>query len=221
MSAKARSELLETHLYPRGDEAMHPVQASLDLLHRCRVADPDMIARAKRFARHHCHELFGQHFFGELQRVGDAVTERGAHVGIGVESALRLVRANAGNLAQPRHHIIAPFAVLGEHRGHRILWTSDRLKSGLLGDRIVSISTSTSLNVSSSASTSQQDARHSTNEITRKASSRSKKEHKVSFKVASASGTEDQDIVRCILGKDREAKMENLVKIGSSLSVTQ
>jgi hypothetical protein len=58
----------------------------------------------------------------------------------------------------------------------------------------VSISTTANYNVSNSASVSQQTACNQSNELTRKASSRSKKEHKTSFKVASASGTEDQAV---------------------------
>lgn len=58
----------------------------------------------------------------------------------------------------------------------------------------VSISTTANYNVSNSASVSQQTARNQSNDLTRKASSRSKKEHKTSFKVASASGTEDQAV---------------------------
>lgn len=58
----------------------------------------------------------------------------------------------------------------------------------------VSISTTANYNVSNSASVSQQTARNQSNELTRKASSRSKKESKTSFKVASASGTEDQAV---------------------------
>ena len=58
----------------------------------------------------------------------------------------------------------------------------------------VSISTTANYNVQNSASTSQQASRNQSNDLTRKASSRSKKEHKVSFKVASASGTEDQAV---------------------------
>ncbi len=58
----------------------------------------------------------------------------------------------------------------------------------------VSISTTASYRVSDSASTSQTTARNQSNELTRKASSRTKKEHKQSFKVASASGTEDQAV---------------------------
>ena len=58
----------------------------------------------------------------------------------------------------------------------------------------ISISTTVGFNVSDSASNSQQVSRNETNEITRKASSRTKKEHKISFKVASASGTEDQAV---------------------------
>ena len=58
----------------------------------------------------------------------------------------------------------------------------------------VSISTTANYNVQNSASTSQQTSRNQSNDLTRKASSRSKKEHKVSFKVASASGTEDQAV---------------------------
>jgi hypothetical protein len=58
----------------------------------------------------------------------------------------------------------------------------------------VSISTTVGFNVSDSSNNSQQVARNQTNELTRKASSRTKKEHKMSFKVASASGTEDQAV---------------------------
>jgi hypothetical protein len=62
----------------------------------------------------------------------------------------------------------------------------------------VTISTSVGFNVSDSASNSQQLARTQSNELTRKASSRSKKEHKTSFKVASASGVEDQAVRKII-----------------------
>ena len=58
----------------------------------------------------------------------------------------------------------------------------------------VSISTTLGYNVSDSASNSQQNSKTQSNELTRKASSRTKKEHKQSFKVASASGTEDQAV---------------------------
>jgi Type II secretion system (T2SS), protein G len=58
----------------------------------------------------------------------------------------------------------------------------------------VSISASASYHVSDSATSSQTTARNQSNELTRKASSRVKKEHKQSFKVASASGTEDQAV---------------------------
>jgi hypothetical protein len=58
----------------------------------------------------------------------------------------------------------------------------------------VSISTTVGFNVADSASNSQQASRNETNEITRKASARTKKEHKMSFKVASAAGTEDQEV---------------------------
>lgn len=58
----------------------------------------------------------------------------------------------------------------------------------------VTISTSASFNTASASASSAQVARASSNELTRKASSRSKKEHKMSFKVASASGSEDQAV---------------------------
>ena len=58
----------------------------------------------------------------------------------------------------------------------------------------VSISTTLGYNVNDSASNSQQTSKSQSNELTRKASSRTKKEHKQSFKVASASGTEDQAV---------------------------
>lgn len=58
----------------------------------------------------------------------------------------------------------------------------------------VSISASVGYNVADSSNTSQQFSRNQSSELTRKASARTKKEHKVSFKVASASGTEDQAV---------------------------
>lgn len=60
----------------------------------------------------------------------------------------------------------------------------------------VQISSSLGVNVSDSASKTQQFSRNSSQSMTRKASSRSKKEHKVSFKVTSASGEEDQSVRR-------------------------
>src|SRR5262249_34382071 len=58
----------------------------------------------------------------------------------------------------------------------------------------VSISASANYSVSDSATKSQQTSRNQSTDLTRKASSRVKKEHKTSFKVASASGTEDQAV---------------------------
>ena len=58
----------------------------------------------------------------------------------------------------------------------------------------VSISTTVGYNVANSASSTEATARNHSSEMTRKASSRVKKEHKTSFKVASASGTEDQAV---------------------------
>lgn len=62
----------------------------------------------------------------------------------------------------------------------------------------VSISTSVGYNVADSASRTESVARNHSSELTRKASSRVKKEHKMSFKVASASGTEDQAVRKII-----------------------
>jgi len=58
----------------------------------------------------------------------------------------------------------------------------------------VNVTSSLSVNVSDSASQSAQTAMHHSQEVTKKASARSRKEHKVSFKVASAAGTEDQEV---------------------------
>lgn len=58
----------------------------------------------------------------------------------------------------------------------------------------VSISSSVSYNVQDSASRSEQHTRTRTREVTNKASSRAKKEHKISFRLASAAGTEDQRV---------------------------
>ncbi|MCC7000053.1 MAG: hypothetical protein IT370_35970 [Deltaproteobacteria bacterium] len=60
----------------------------------------------------------------------------------------------------------------------------------------VNVSASISRNVADSATKSQQFSRNHSVALTRKASSRVKKEHKISFKVASASGTEDQAVRR-------------------------
>ena len=58
----------------------------------------------------------------------------------------------------------------------------------------VSVTTSMGYNVADSASASEATARQQSSEVTRKAASRTRKEHKVSFKVASAAGTEDQAV---------------------------
>ncbi len=62
----------------------------------------------------------------------------------------------------------------------------------------VSISASADYSVATSATQSEQTARNQSIALTRKASSRTKKEHKVSFKVASAAGTEDQTVRRIV-----------------------
>jgi hypothetical protein len=72
----------------------------------------------------------------------------------------------------------------------------------------VSISASAGYNASDSASSSQQFARNQSNEFTRKASSRTKKEHKVSFKVASASGAEDQAVRKIVNPFDRATRAD-------------
>jgi Type II secretion system (T2SS), protein G len=58
----------------------------------------------------------------------------------------------------------------------------------------VTFSASVGYNASDSASNSVQSSRNQSSSVTRKASSRVKKEHKMSFKVASASGVEDQTV---------------------------
>jgi hypothetical protein len=60
----------------------------------------------------------------------------------------------------------------------------------------VSVSASTGFNLAESSSRSQTSSRSHSHELTRKASARSRREHKVSFKVASAAGTEDQAVRR-------------------------
>lgn len=59
-----------------------------------------------------------------------------------------------------------------------------------------SITTSVGYNASESASKSEQITRNHTRELTGKASSRSKQEHKISFRVASARETEDETVQR-------------------------
>lgn len=58
----------------------------------------------------------------------------------------------------------------------------------------VNITASAAYNSSDASSTSEQTSRNHSASVTRKASSRVTKEHKISFKVASASGTEDQAV---------------------------
>jgi hypothetical protein len=58
----------------------------------------------------------------------------------------------------------------------------------------VSVTASLGYNVSDSASQSEQFSRNQSIDLTRKASSRTRREHKMSFKVASAAGTEDQAV---------------------------
>jgi hypothetical protein len=58
----------------------------------------------------------------------------------------------------------------------------------------VNITASVSYNAADAASNSEQHSRNQSSLVTRKASSRSKKEHKISFKVASAAGTENQTV---------------------------
>src|SRR5439155_9955249 len=60
----------------------------------------------------------------------------------------------------------------------------------------VNVSASLASHVADSASASEQVTRNHSSTVTRKASTRIKKEHKVSFKVASAAGTEDQAVRR-------------------------
>jgi hypothetical protein len=73
----------------------------------------------------------------------------------------------------------------------------------------VNVSSSLSANVANSASETEQLTRTSSSQITRKASSRAKREHKVSFKVASAAGTEDQSVRRIVNPfPDRAARVD-------------
>lgn len=60
----------------------------------------------------------------------------------------------------------------------------------------VSVSASVDVSIASSASSTQEFSRNQSIAVTRKAAARSKKEHKFSFKVASASGVEDQSVRR-------------------------
>jgi hypothetical protein len=60
----------------------------------------------------------------------------------------------------------------------------------------VRVTATAGYNASESATASEQIARNHSSDMTRKASSRSKKEHKISFRVASASETEDQTVRR-------------------------
>ena len=71
----------------------------------------------------------------ELQGGRDAVAEAHRDVRIGVEGALRLRDLDAGNRAQPLHHIIAPLAIFGQHDRDRILRPAQRFDRGLLRNR--------------------------------------------------------------------------------------
>lgn len=66
--------------------------------------------------------------------------------------------------------------------------------SSIIGGASGSISASVGYNARQSSSHSEQLRRNHSNNITRKASSRVKKEHKISFKVVSIAGSEDQAV---------------------------
>jgi type II secretory pathway pseudopilin PulG len=73
----------------------------------------------------------------------------------------------------------------------------------------VNISTSASYNVADSASTAESFSRRHSSETTRKASSRVTQEHKVSFRVASAAGTEDQAVQKFVNpSRDRATRVD-------------
>lgn len=75
---------------------------------------------------------------------------------------------------------------------HSTNWNLGVTASGSYGP--VTLSTNFGLSVADSATRTEALARNQSSELTRKASSRVTKEHKTSFKVASAAGTEDQAI---------------------------
>jgi hypothetical protein len=58
----------------------------------------------------------------------------------------------------------------------------------------VNITSSVALDIQNSASSTAEYSRNQSIAVTRKASSRSKKEHKISFKVVTTAGTEDQTV---------------------------
>jgi hypothetical protein len=60
----------------------------------------------------------------------------------------------------------------------------------------VNITSNFGYNVSDASTRSEQSSRRKTSDVTRRASTRAKQEHKFSFKVASAAGTEDQTVRR-------------------------
>lgn len=70
----------------------------------------------------------------------------------------------------------------------------------------VNINTTFNYNIQNSATSSAECSRKRSQEITNKASSRVKREHKVSFRVASASGTEDQR-VQTLMNPDQKKSM--------------
>ena len=73
--AKTGLQFAERHriLEARRDEALQAVEAALQLLHRSRVGDANVVVGAERFAGNHRDEFFRQQLLGELQRVRDAV----------------------------------------------------------------------------------------------------------------------------------------------------
>jgi hypothetical protein len=77
---------------------------------------------------------------------------------------------------------------------HSIGFNMSVTASGSYGP--VSVSASTGFNLSESSSRSQQTSRNHSQELTRRASARSRREHKVSFKVATTTGTEQQAMRR-------------------------
>jgi hypothetical protein len=80
----------------------------------------------------------------------------------------------------------------GSQQQHAMGFNTGVTASGGYGP--VSITSTLGVSIAESASNTEVFSRNQSISVTRKASSRSKKEHKISFKLASAAGTEDQTV---------------------------
>src|SRR5437762_2436500 len=109
------------------DELMNAVEPSLELLHRGRIGDADMVVSTESLSGHHGNVRFFEKAVGEFERCLDAAAiERFAQIRIGVKGARGHGTLNARYLAQSWNHEIASLPVFGKHLRHRFLAAAQR-----------------------------------------------------------------------------------------------